>query len=192
MQQFNVLVVKNFLSFSECEELNFWVDEGVKNKYLDFGRSRGEMISQRLTTRMYAERFDYPKLVYEVFDEITNCLDFHHLPKSKVGGGKDGVVVSCTFPNGDVYKHKDLMEENGCHVLRCNIMTRKADDGAELFINDEKIDIGVGDLHCYLPSDMYHYVTPVKGKTSRIMWMFGYQIQKDEWLNVLTENKDFV
>jgi hypothetical protein len=186
-----LLVIRNFLSLDKCQELNEWVDEGVSKKWLDFGTDRGNSKSyqERLTSRMYAERFTQPSCVSRVFDEITNRLDFHHLPKSKNGGGKDGVVVSCTFPNGDVYKHKDPMEENGCHVLRCNIMTRKADEGAELFIDDQKIDIGVGDLHCYLPSDMYHYVTPVQGNTSRVMWMFGYQIQKSKWLEVLTNSK---
>jgi hypothetical protein len=59
--------------------------------------------------------------------------------------------------------------------LRCNVLTRKADNGGELYVGGNKIDINVGDLHCYLPSTVEHYVTEVKGKTSRVLWMFGYQ-----------------
>jgi hypothetical protein len=66
-------------------------------------------------------------------------------------------------------------------------MTRAADAGAELFIDGEKIDIGVGDLHCYLPSDAEHYVTTAEGNTPRVMWMFGYQMSKEHWLEKMEE-----
>jgi hypothetical protein len=99
-----------------------------------------------------------------------------------IGGGRDGVVVSYNL-YGDVFKHIDAMEGD-LHVLRCNVMTQAADAGAELYIGDEKIKIGVGDLHCYLPSDVEHYVTTAEGNTPRIMWMFGYQISKDAFLKL--------
>jgi hypothetical protein len=60
-------------------------------------------------------------------------------------------------------------------------MTRNSDAGGELYIGGKKIDIGVGDLHCYLPSVVEHYVTEVKGQTSRIMWMFGYQCSTERF-----------
>ena len=165
--------------------MNAWVNRGVENKWLDAGISRGSVWSykDRLTTRGYGDRFDYPAIVHKVFDQITNALGLHTTPKSVVGGGKDGVVVSCTFPGGDVYPHKDPMEGD-LHVLRCNVMTQAADAGAELFIGGEKIELGVGDLHCYLPSDVEHYVTPAEGNTPRIMWMFGYQISKEDFLSL--------
>lgn len=181
----DVIFKRNFIDESVCKSLNAWVNEGVEKKWLDVGMSRGSGWSykDRLTTRNYSQRFDYPDAVYEVFKKITDTLNLHGVPKSVIGGGKNGIVVSCTFPNGDVYPHKDPME-NEFHVLRCNVMTQAADDGAQLFIGGNKIDIGVGDLHCYLPSDMEHYVTPVKGATSRIMWMFGYQVTKEQFNTV--------
>lgn len=181
----NVLVFKDFLKQNECCELNTWVEYAVKNKYLDCGISRGSgwEYKNRLTTRNYGDRFNYPKIVYNVFQRITEFLSIQHLHKSVVGGGKDGVVVSYTLPGGDVYLHKDPMEGTK-HVLRCNVMTQSADDGAELFIGNKKIDIEVGDLHCYLPSYLTHYVTEVKGNTPRIMWMFGYQSSIQEFENI--------
>jgi hypothetical protein len=172
----DVIFKRNFLDESISKNLNAWVNKAIENKWLDVGMSRGSGWSykDRLTTRNYGQRFDYPDLVYEVFEKITDTLNLQDVPKSVIGGGKNGVVVSCTFPNGDVYPHKDPME-NEFHVLRCNVMTQAADDGAKLFINGKKIDIGVGDLHCYLPSNVEHYVTKVQGNTPRIMWMFGYQ-----------------
>jgi hypothetical protein len=172
----DVIFKKNFLDESICKNLNAWVNKAVENKWLDVGMSRGSGWSykDRLTTRNYGQRFDYSNLVYEVFEKITDTLNLQGVPKSVIGGGKNGVVVSCTFPNGDVYPHKDPMEGE-FHVLRCNVMTQAADDGAELFIGGKKINIDVGDLHCYLPSNVEHYVTKVQGNTPRIMWMFGYQ-----------------
>jgi hypothetical protein len=180
-----IIYQRQFLDRAVCESLNAWVDEGVEKKWLDVGRSENPSwaYKDRLTTRKYGTRFEYPAVVYQVFDEITRLLGLHDVPKSVVGGGRDGVVVSYTLSGGDVYKHKDPMEGE-LHVLRCNVMTRAADAGAQLFIGGEKIDIGVGDLHCYLPSDVEHYVTTAEGNTPRIMWMFGYQISKEDFLKI--------
>ena len=171
-----VLVFKNFLSNHKCSKLNKWVDLGIKNKWLDKGIDRGSdwVYENRLTTRPYAKRFDYSVDVYDVQNKISQFLDIVDLPKSVIGGGKNGIVVSCTHPGGDVYEHIDP-KEGKLEVLRCNVMTRSADVGGELYVGGSKVDINVGDLHCYLPSTIEHYVTEVKGKTSRVLWMFGYQ-----------------
>ena len=181
----DIIFQRGFLSAQECAAMNAWVEDGVRHKWLDCGISRnsGWAYKDRLTTRGYGNRFEYPEIVYSIFDRITKLLGVNHLPKSVIGGGRDGVVVSYTLPGGDVYLHKDP-KEGQFEVLRCNVMTQSADAGAELYIGGEKIDIGVGDLHCYLPSDVEHYVTEAKGNTPRIMWMFGYQISKAEFLQL--------
>ena len=177
----DVIFSRNFINAETCGKMNEWVDEGIKNKWLDCGISRGSgwEYKKRITTRNYGHRFDYPTVTYEVFDKITAKLGLQTTQKSIVGGGKNGVVVSCTFPGGDVYAHTDPMEGTNLHVLRCNIMTRSADSGGELFIGGKPIDIGVGDLHCYLASDNEHYVQVVNGNTSRVLWMFGYSVTKE-------------
>ena len=171
-----MLIVENFLSINDCNKLNEWVDLGVQNKWLDKGVNRGSswVYEKRLTTRPYAERFDYSADVYDIQKKISKFLNIEDLLKSVYGGGKDGIVVSCTFPGGDVYPHSDPREGN-LEVLRCNVLTRAADDGGNLYVGGNKIDINVGDLHCYLPSTIEHYVTEVKGQTPRVLWMFGYQ-----------------
>jgi len=178
-----VLLAPKFIDEKTCEALNAWVDEGIEKKWLDKGYtpSGGWACEKRVTSRPYGDRYEYPPVVSEVFDKISEKLGLQNTPKSTMGAGKDGVVVSCTFPGGDVHKHQDPMEDVDLHVLRCNIMTRGADAGGELHIGKSKIDIGVGDLHCYLPSAIAHYVTPVEGNTSRIMWMFGYKISLEDF-----------
>lgn len=177
-----VLLSKSFLSKDECDQLNQWVDIGIKNKWLDKGtdESRSWNCRNRLNTRNYGERFQNPKVAVDVFDKITNRLGLQDLEKSEIGGGKDGVVVSCTFDGGDVYQHIDP-KEGELEVLRCNIMTRKPESGGELYIGSSRIDIEVGDLHCYLPSTVSHRVATVNGKTPRVMWMFGYKCSKERF-----------
>jgi hypothetical protein len=171
-----VLIFKNFLDIDTCNQLNEWVDAGVEKKWLDKGISRdsGWGYEGRFTTRNYGNRFEYADIVYETQKKIDEFLDIADLTKSVMGGGKNGIVVSCTFNGGDVYKHIDP-KEGELEVLRCNVITRSAEDGGELYVGGNKIDINVGDLHCYLPSTVEHYVTEIKGQTSRVLWMFGYQ-----------------
>lgn len=177
-----VLIFKKFLDIDTCNQLNEWVDAGVEKKWLDKGLNKGENWGYdfRSTTRNYGNRFEYASVVYEVEKRINTFLDIADLPKSIIGGGKDGIVVSCTFNGGDVYKHIDP-KEGELEVLRCNVMTRSAEEGGELYIGGNKIDINVGDLHCYLPSTIEHYVTEVKGETSRVLWMFGYQCSQERF-----------
>lgn len=183
-----ILIKKNFISQPEMDELNTFVDESIERKVIGPGISRGEFnYSKRYTSRFYGQKFEYPNIVYDVYSRITDYLSLHQLKKSFIGGGKNGVVVSCTFDGGDVYEHIDPKEEHGLDVLRCNIMTRKPVEGGILFVGGKKIELEEGDLHCYLASDVSHYVTDVSGPRSRILWMFGYQIRKTDWDKKLSE-----
>lgn len=174
-------ITPNFITPEECSLLNSWVYEGVNKGWLDSGMCTGRRTNKRLTSRLYGHRFVYPQVALNLSKRIRNFAGIGTYPIIN-GHGRNGVVVSYTKPRGDVYKHKDPKELN-MSALRCNIMTQDAEDGAELFVNDNKVDIKVGDLHCYLASDFEHYVTEVKGNTPRIMWMFGAYVPKEDWEN---------
>jgi hypothetical protein len=172
---------KNFLSPEECNLLNEWVDVGVEKKWLDVGISRGlSQHTKRVTSRLYADRFEYPQIVLSISNRIRKfCgIDSYGLIE---GHGRDGVVVSCTFNGGDVYAHQDPLSKEGLATLRCNVMTRKADDGGVLYLDGQRVDIEVGELHCYLASEIRHYVTTVKGETPRVLWMFGAHVPAGDW-----------
>jgi hypothetical protein len=172
---------KNFFSQDECEALNAWVDEGVKKKWLDNGISYGSCnYVSRVTSRLYADRYEYPQLVRDLSDRVRRFCGVDSYPLIE-GHGRDGVVVSCTFPGGDVYPHIDPPSQSGVAALRCNVMTRAADAGCILHIAGQVVDIEVGELHCYLVSEHEHFATQVEGATSRVMWMFGAHVPADEW-----------
>jgi len=173
--------VKNFLSPAECDALNAWVDIGVANKWLDLGITLGNTAyHRRVTSRLYADRFEHPKIVLDLSERVRKFCGVAGYPLIN-GHGRDGVVVSCTFPGGDVYPHKDPLSIDEVPTLRCNIMTRAADAGCVLHIGGKPIDIEVGELHCYLVSEHEHFATPVEGNTSRVMWMFGAHVPAEDW-----------
>lgn len=173
--------VKDFLSADECSALNDWADEGVSKKWLDLGISdRHWGYKGRVTSRLYADRFENPQFVLDLSSRIRAYCGVSDYPLVE-GHGRDGIVVSCTFTGGDVYPHCDGQSNTGAATLRCNVMTRAAEAGCVLHIGGQPIDIEVGELHCYLVSEHEHFVTPVEGSTSRVMWMFGAHVPAEDW-----------
>jgi hypothetical protein len=172
---------KNFLTRAECDALNAWVDLGVQNKWLDLGFHKG-IIGQvnRVTSRMYGERYKYPQLVRDISDKIRAFCGVASYGLIE-GHGRDGVVVSCTFNGGDVYAHRDPTDQDGIATLRCNVMTRAPKAGGLLYVAGQALDLEAGELHCYLASEYLHFVTPVEGDTPRILWMFGAHVPANDW-----------
>lgn len=172
-------IYPKFATQEEIKSLNEWAELGVKNKWLDVGVSSGKRTTKRLTSRLYGGRYEYPQIVRDVSDRIRKFVGIDSYPLIE-GHGRDGVVVSYTYPGGDVYKHKDPRSMEMA-TLRCNILTQKADAGCQLCVEGEPVNIDVGDLHCYLVSEHEHWATPVEGNTPRIMWMFGAHVPAEDW-----------
>jgi hypothetical protein len=175
-----VKIYKKFLSKEDCETLNniakgglgLWIKTGITN-----GNNE---IKNRFTSRMHMNSYEYPQVVLDISDRIRTFLNIDSFPIID-GHGKDGVVVSYTLKGGDIYAHKDPRSADGLPTYRCNILTQPNEDGCDLYVDGKKIDIEVGDLHCYMVSELEHYVTEAKGTTPRIMWMFGAHIPKTHW-----------
>lgn len=177
-----VEIVKNFLTAVECAQLNAWVDsvEGsaaFSNGVTDYVHRT----DKRKTTRMSGNTYVYPQFVLDLANRVREFCGVSAYPIIGGDHGRDGIVVSHTFPGGDVYAHRDPRVNPLLAALRCNIMSRGVDAGGILYIEDQAHDIGVGDLHCYLVSEHTHRVTRVEGNLSRVMWMFGAQVPADAW-----------
>jgi hypothetical protein len=177
----HVKIYKNFLSLADCNTLNGIARQGVSKGWVGKGVSRsGYAFEKRFTSRMHMGDAEYPQMVHDISSSVRLFLNIDFFP-TIAGHGKDGVVVSYTLKGGDIYAHKDPRSADGLPTYRCNILTQASEAGGELFVDDKKIDIAVGDLHCYMVSELEHYATEVKGKTPRIMWMFGAHIPKTHW-----------
>ena len=172
---------KNFITPNEIAALNAWVDEGVDKKWLDVGQTVDSTKPvNRVTSRFYSGRFMYPDVAYAVFTRIKQSCGIAKFGFIE-GHGKDGIVVSCTFNGGNVFAHTDFRSQENIATLRCNILTRAADAGGILHIEDSAVPLEVGELHCYLASEHEHYVSKVVGSTPRVLWMFGAHVPKEDW-----------
>ena len=192
-----VEIFRNFLTQEECEELSRIALKGVEEKWI--GPSTNSLIGyflrryglftykKRLTSRPYMKGKKYPKYVIETSDKIRSFMGIQDYPLilgyKNFQHGSEGIVASVTYPGGDVTEHCDLRAENDWVTYRCNVMTQSPDSGGILYVDGNEVDINVGDLHCYYPSEHSHFVTKVTGETPRILWMFGAHRPYEDFLN---------
>lgn len=176
-----VKIYKNFLSKEDCEALNNIANQGVKDGWISNGVNyQDNEYTKRFTSRMHMKNVEYPQIICDISKRVREFVSINAFP-IVANHGKDGVVVSYTMQGGDVYPHKDPRSSDELPTYRCNILTQANEDGCDLYVGGKKIDIEVGDLHCYMVSEIEHYVTEAKGTTPRIMWMFGAHIPKEHW-----------
>jgi hypothetical protein len=185
-----VAVVRNYLDTDSCEQLNQWVLDAVAQGKMGRGMTIPEgghyttsdkvIAEHRYTSRMYSENYKYPPLVKDIFTRIKTELNLKNAAVSS-NGGKDGIVVSCTYPGGDVYLHKDPKEGPSVSLLRVNILSKSAKDGGTVHVEGGTFDLKQGDMMAYLVDEYEHYVEPVEGYDPRIMWMFGLLLPKHLW-----------
>jgi len=185
-----VNVIRNYLPNDKCDDLNSWVRNAIESNKISFGITTSgdykdhhrEVAPFRYTSRMYAERYEYPQLVRDIHAQIEQEFNLKqwHLPVHP--HGRDGTVVSATLPGGDVYLHKDPMVTDTLHTLRCNILTSETAGGL-IWVAGEPYILQKGDMMQYVVSRHEHKVDSVIGNPGdlRIMWMFGWAVDADVW-----------
>lgn len=185
-----VAVVRNYLDVDSCEQLNQWVFDAIATDKIGpgIGIVEGGHYTQtervttplRYTSRMYGQNFEYPQVVKDIFNRIKTELNLKNASVS-TNGGKDGVVISCTYPGEGLYLHKDIKEAHSASLLRVNILSKAAQSGGAVHVENSVFDLKQGDMMAYLVDEYEHYVEPVGGDNPRIMWMFGLLIPKHLW-----------
>ena len=187
-----VNVVKNYLPEEKCNELNNWVIEAILSNKLKLGltTSGKETLEQyfvqtpnRFNSRYGDRNYEYPQLVKDIREQIQSEFNLTKWKNPIHPHGRNGVVVSATKNNGDLYFHRDpvggmLPKE----LLRCNILTSETEGGL-IWVGNESYQPKKGDMMQYLVSRHIHGVEKVIAKENeyRIMWMFGWFVDGDEW-----------
>lgn len=171
-----VETVSEFLSREEQAALNDWAMIALQNRWLDNSTSAAV---GRLTTRMYGDRFETPPVALNILCRIRRLLGLNDTPIID-GHGRDGIVVTYTYPGGSVVPHYDPPTPQGA-ALRCNIVTQAADSGGDLFVDGTRVPVTERELHCYAVSAWQHWVEEVTGDTPRIVWMFGFGVSLSDW-----------
>lgn len=183
-----VLLVPNFLSPEEIQALKDWANQAVLDGQFvdgitgDWDKKEFDRTKKRLTTRM-SQNITYPDLVKTLQDRIRQTFPILKNAPVIEGHGKDGVVVSVTYNDGDVYKHKDPSVGESIVGLRCNILVSKAENGGTVHVEDKSYDLNEGDMMCYLVTELYHSVDVCHGNNPRILFMFGFCVNANEWNN---------
>jgi hypothetical protein len=174
-----VLVVRNYISQTECDNLSRWATKAVEEEQFvdgvsgDWDKKTFTRVKTRLTNRM-STNINYCETVYTIQKRLRN--DFDKISDAPVieGHGKDGVVVSITYNDGDVYKHKDPSVGEGISGARFNILSSIPENGGLIHVEDKTYQMNPGDLMAYLVTDFYHSVDQCHGESPRIMFMFGF------------------
>jgi len=187
----NVIVIRNFASAEEVQILKDWqvkaVEEGqfVDGITGDWDKKTFSTTKKRLTNRM-SKNINYPDLVQTLQDRISQTFPILSNAPLIEGHGKNGVVVSVTYNDGDVYKHKDPSVGEGVSGLRCNILASKAESGGAIHVEDKTYNLNEGDMMCYLVTELYHSVEVCHGDNPRTLFMFGFVVDKNSWNNQTT------
>ena len=179
-----VRVVKEFVSKKDLKTLNDWSLKNYEenpDQYHDPFMDPNNPKS-RLTTRLNNELnhitenvfINYPKTAYNIQNRIRAKFELwnQNHPPSFV----DGIVNGIGVRDGCIKEHIDPIYFPGTHTLHCNVISQKSDHGGVTIIGGEEYDIDVGDLLCYVVSDVDHEVTMTRGSTNRIIWVFGFCI----------------
>ena len=187
-----VNVVKNYLPKEKCNELNNWVIEAISSNKLGLGlTTEGEKILEhgfaqtpnRFNSRLGDKNYEYPQLVRDIREQLQSEFNLTKWKNPIHPHGKNGVVVTAIKNNGDVYPHHDSScDMRPKELLRCNILTSET-EGALIWVGDESYQLKKGDMMQYLVSKHQHSVEKIIAKDNeyRIMWMFGWFVDPDEW-----------
>jgi hypothetical protein len=175
-----VKTYKNFLCGEECAFLNKVALSNIDKWFDDGWDTGGTRTKLRLTTRtaMKGKTGLFPPRVLEIAERVRKEAGIDKYPIID-DHGSDGVTILVTYNGGDAYEHNDPRSATGDFMYRCNVLTQAPEGGADLYVNRKKIDVSVGDLHCYFASELLHQVTKIEGNTPRIMWLFGAYIPKE-------------
>lgn len=175
------LHVKKYISQEMCQKLTSWAIKAVNGDQFNYGSTKENKVRTkfRLSNRLKFDQIEYPEEVYIIQQLILN--DFPALKKLQKmeAWGKDGIVVSITYDQGDVFPHIDPPVFNGYDGIRFNILSSKQDAGGILNIEEKKYNPNPGDLMAYKVTKFTHFVERCYGKSPRIMFMFGWCVPKD-------------
>ena len=173
----NVIIIRNFVSQEEIQILKNWSNQAVIDGQFvdgvtgDWDKKEFDRTKKRLTNRM-SQNINYPELVKTLQDRIRQTVQLTANAPVIEGHGKDGVVVSVTYNDGDVYKHKDPSVGEGVVGLRCNILSSKAESGGTIHVEDKTYDLNEGDMMCYLVTELYHSVDICYGNNPRTLYVW--------------------
>jgi hypothetical protein len=168
-----IKIIPSFLSDEECNALVAWEMEN-HHKFVD-----ANMGGRRKTTRYLQDNINFPPLAIELRNRVKTVLGLEDKVKPPF---VHGMVASFAEPGDTCYEHIDPEWHDGHYTLHCNVIIQKPESGGDVVIDGKPYDLAKGDLICFYVSELNHSVTEVIGSTPRLMWIFGFCVdKKTDW-----------
>ena len=163
----------DFISTDECDILAAWI---VENQQTDFFAQAGHPGTIRKTTR-FSKSVVYPDIAYIVQDKIDILVKelFSLDDVTRVPSFPKGMYASIGIPNDWCQAHKDPRYLPNHFTYHFNIMLNEYED-ADLYIEDNLVQLSKSDGILYPVSELAHYTTKLTGTNPRLFWCFGYCI----------------
>jgi hypothetical protein len=175
-----VEILENFVTKEDAAVLNEFTLNGIREGSFTEGVASKHLNppNVQMVTR-FSPKTVFPKVALDIQNKLKVLLgledkDIHTFfhPTS--------IVVNCSFAPARVFRHKDH-KQNDLSLLRCNVLSSAPEAGGVLHVEDKPIEQPELSVYFCLVTDYYHYVTAVEGDKPRILWQFGFNVDKEAW-----------
>lgn len=143
------------------------------------------MRGNRKTTR-YSNEHQHPDLAICIRKKLANILSFPIEPKP---GYKDGIVASYAMTGDTCFSHCDPVWHDHLITVHCNVIVKEPENGGDLVVNGDKYEMPLNQFICYPVSELAHETTAIFGNSPRVMWVFGFCVEKDNYLTAMENNE---
>jgi len=175
----DVIRINNFISKEDSKILSNWILNNCDKSFFKNANMGGNRKTTRYSTD---ENFSYPKEALDIRKKIIDEFNLQENEKNNIYPPfKNGIVASFALNNDTCYEHVDPVWAENYDTLHCNIITQAPEQGGELVINKKKYIMKENELFCYQVSKSSHEVLQVKGEKPRLMWVFGFCVNKEQW-----------
>jgi hypothetical protein len=159
--------------------LSDWVESNAGKPFFRDANMGGKRATTRYTP---SAEFTFPNEAYLVQNKVAAALGFSVEPAT---GFKDGMVASHASPGDTCYAHKDPRWHRCFYTVHCNVILSAPEEGGELVVEGKQYNMPEGSFICYPVSEVMHETLLVKGTKPRLMWVFGFCVPPEQYLETV-------
>lgn len=175
-----IKVFKNFLDENDRTSLCNWAIDNYKKDFFVTQKMNIKQLPTRKSTRSIGAQeslVQYPEIAYKIQNKIINFFNLKNFKYPPVF--KDGIVCGVGESKDSVYLHKDPIHYKNTYTLHANFIVQKPNSGGITIIDGKRYDIDEKDLLLFIPSHLHHEVDESGGEIKRILWCYGFCIDKN-------------
>lgn len=175
-----VKIFKNFLNEEDRYVLLEWAIDNYKKDFFVSPKMNPNLLDTRKTTRSInanTKKIIYPKNAYNIQKNIINYFNLNNFKYPPVF--KNGIVCGVGTSGDSVYLHQDPVHYKNTYTLHANFIIQKPENGGSIIINKNKYNLEEKDMLLFVSSHLKHEVETVVGNKERVLWCFGFCVDKE-------------